>query len=104
MTTTKISRTALLSAFLGLGLISSASAQVDISKMLQGLTTGNQNEDQKLQEAYSRGYRNGMRDARQGQGQRRSDDRDDYRDERRSEPTYRDTGPQGYNHDRDRDR
>jgi hypothetical protein len=32
----------------------------DIGRMLQGLTTGNQNQDQALREAYERGYRAGQ--------------------------------------------
>jgi hypothetical protein len=50
----------------------------DISRMLQGLTTGNQNQDQALREAYERGYRAGQQDsARQSDRSNRS--RDDYR-------------------------
>jgi hypothetical protein len=47
----------------------------DISRMLQGLTTGNQNQDQSLREAYERGYRAGRQDAaRQSDRGRRSPD------------------------------
>jgi hypothetical protein len=47
----------------------------DISRMLQGLTTGNQNQDQSLREAYERGYRAGQQDAaRQSDRGRRSPD------------------------------
>ncbi len=50
----------------------------DIGRMLQGLTTGNQNQDQALREAYERGYRAGQQDsARQSDRSNRS--RDDYR-------------------------
>ena len=50
----------------------------DIGRMLQGLTTGNQNQDQALREAYERGYRAGQQDAvrQSGRGNR---SRDDYR-------------------------
>ncbi len=47
---------------IGFTLIGSAQAQ-DLNKMLQGLTTGNQHDDDRLHEAYMRGYRNGQRDA-----------------------------------------
>ena len=50
----------------------------DIGRMLQGLTTGNQSQDQALREAYERGYRAGQQDsARQSDRSNRS--RDDYR-------------------------
>ena len=39
----------------------------DISKMLQGLTTGNQSQDQALRDAFERGYQRGRQDeARMG--------------------------------------
>jgi hypothetical protein len=47
----------------------------DIGRMLQGLTTGNQNQDQSLREAYERGYRAGQQDsARQSDRRNRSPD------------------------------
>ncbi len=50
----------------------------DIGRMLQGLTTGNQSQDQALREAYERGYRAGQQDsARQSDRSNRS--RDDHR-------------------------
>lgn len=65
---------------LGLSLLGVASsAQTpDISRMLQGLTTGNQSQDQALREAYERGYRAGQQDAAR-QPDRSNRSRDDYR-------------------------
>jgi hypothetical protein len=50
----------------------------DIGRMLQGLTTGNQNQDQSLREAYERGYRAGQQDAAR-QSDRRNRSSDDHR-------------------------
>jgi hypothetical protein len=48
---------------LGLLVSSPLAAQTpDISKMLQGLTTGNQNQDQALRDAFERGYQRGRQD------------------------------------------
>jgi hypothetical protein len=71
-----------------------ASAQAqDIGHMLQGLTTGNQSQDQALHDAFERGYRAGQQDsARQADRNNRS--RDDYnrsRDDYRSSDRDRDT-------------
>ena len=62
---------------LGLLISSPLAAQTpDISKMLQGLTTGNQNQDQALRDAFERGYQRGRQDearmARSGGGGDRS--------------------------------
>ena len=64
---------------LGLALLAvPASAQApDIGHMLQGLTTGNQSQDQALHDAFERGYRAGQQaSARQSDRNNRS--RDDY--------------------------
>ena len=63
----------------------------DISRMLQGLTTGNQNQDQALREAYERGYRAGQQDATR-QSDRSNRSRDDNRSsdrDRDNDQTYR---------------
>ena len=50
----------------------------DIGRMLQGLTTGNQSQDQALRDAFERGYLAGQQDtARQSERNNRS--REDYR-------------------------
>jgi hypothetical protein len=62
----------------------------DIGRMLQGLTTGNQSQDQALREAYERGYRAGQQDSvRQSDQSNRS--RNDYRssDRDRDDNQYR---------------
>ena len=61
----------------------------DVSRMMQGLTTGNQNQDQALREAYERGYRAGQQDsARQSDRSNRS--REDYRSSDRDDnPSHR---------------
>jgi hypothetical protein len=67
---------------LGLASVSALAQAPDVGRMLQGLTTGNQNQDQALREAYERGYRNGQQDAARDSrrlNDRRSDSRDDYR-------------------------
>jgi hypothetical protein len=51
-----------LAALIGLSLAGPASAQ-SVGQMLQGLTTGNQSQDDALRQAYERGYRNGQQDA-----------------------------------------
>ena len=64
----------------------------DIGRMLQGLTTGNQNQDQALREAYERGYRAGQQDAaRQSDrsGRSRDDNRSSDRDRDYDQPYRR---------------
>ena len=74
---------------LGVAVPSPAHAQ-NIPQMLQGLTTGNQNEDRKLQDAYERGYQKGRQD--EARLNRRPS-----RDNRRREDDRRnDNSPQQY--------
>ncbi len=67
--------------FLGLALAGPAAAQMpNVQQLLQGLTTGNQGQDQALRDAFERGYQRGRQDeARQqrsdGGGSNRSYDR-----------------------------
>ena len=83
---------------LGLALLAvPASAQApDIGRMLQGLTTGNQNQDQALREAYERGYRAGQQDfARQSNRSNRSrDDNRSFDRDSDNDQTYRRGPPQ----------
>jgi hypothetical protein len=85
----KIMRTTV--AALGLALLAGpASAQApDIGHMLQGLTTGNQNQDQALREAYERGYRAGQQDSTR-QSDRGNRSRDEYRSSERDRDRDRD--------------
>ncbi len=86
---------------LGLALAGPAAAQVpNVQQLLQGLTTGNQNQDQALRDAFERGYQRGRQDeARQqrpGQSggdssnRRGVDERDNggYRDQRGPDQPY----------------
>ena len=84
----------ILATVLSLGLVTPAVAQSDIGRMLQGLTTGNQNQDEALRQAYERGYRNGQQDAvrsRSSSLDRDRDPRSNYRDpsDRESSSPYR---------------
>jgi len=78
----------------GLAFAVPATAQVpNIQQLLQGLTTGNQGQDQALRDAFERGYQRGRQDeARlQQNGNRRGKDRRDdgnYRDDRGSDQPY----------------
>ena len=80
-------RIAFAAALCGLTLAAPAHAQApNIGQLLQGLTTGNQGQDQALRDAFERGYQRGRQDeARIGQQQNRRapDRRDDRRDEDR---------------------
>jgi hypothetical protein len=62
---------------LGLALAGPALAQApNVQQMLQGLTTGNQGQDQALRDAFERGYRQGRQDeARQQRSDRSGGDR-----------------------------
>ena len=88
-------RRAAIATLLGLAFSTPAAAQVpNVQQLLQGLTTGNQNQDQALRDAFERGYQRGRQDeARQQRPDRGNSDRsprrsrddrdnDDYRDER----------------------
>ena len=78
----------------GLAFAVPAKAQVpNIQQLLQGLTTGNQGQDQGLRDAFERGYQRGRQDeARlQQNGNRRGTDRREdgnNRDDRRSDQPY----------------
>ena len=79
---------------LGVAFAIPAQAQVpNIGQLLQGLTTGNQGQDQGLRDAFERGYQRGRQDeARlQQNGNRRAPERRDdgnYRDDRGAEQPY----------------
>lgn len=67
-------RNAAAAALLGLILATPAVAQVpDVKQLLQGLTTGNQNQDQALRDAFERGYQRGRQDEARMQRPGRSD-------------------------------
>lgn len=85
---------AVAATFLGLAISGPAAAQVpNVQQLLQGLTTGNQGQDQALRDAFERGYQRGRQDEARLQrpdrgrsdrsGRRGADDRDDggYRDD-----------------------
>lgn len=66
-----------VTTLVGLGLAGPAAAQVpNVQQLLQGLTTGNQGQDQALRDAFERGYQRGRQDEaqlqqpRRGQGER----------------------------------
>jgi hypothetical protein len=88
-----------VATLLGLALAGPATAQApNVQQLLQGLTTGNQSQDQALRDAFERGYQRGRQDeARQQRSNRggsdRSRDADDrnssgYQDERRTDQPY----------------
>jgi hypothetical protein len=53
-------------AGLGLAIANPLAAQTpNVQQLLQGLTTGNQNQDQALRDAFERGYRRGRQDEAQ---------------------------------------
>ncbi len=82
-------RLLILSAALSAGLLMSAppaQAQLDIQQLLQGLTTGNQRDDQALRDAFERGYERGRQD--EARAQRDRDDRVSRRDRDRFDPRY----------------
>jgi hypothetical protein len=59
--------------FLGLALAGPATAQApNVQQMLQGLTTGNEGQDQALRDAFERGYRRGRQDEARQQSSDRS--------------------------------
>lgn len=67
----------IVTTLIGLGLAGPAAAQVpNVQQLLQGLTTGNQGQDQALRDAFERGYQRGRQDEaqlqqpRSGQGDR----------------------------------
>ena len=66
----------------GLALVGPAAAQApNVQQLLQGLTTGNQGQDQALRDAFERGYQRGRQDeARQQRSDRGGSDRSSRRD------------------------
>jgi len=65
----------------------------NVQQLLQGLTTGNQNQDQALRDAFERGYQRGRQDeAGQQRSNRGTNDRSSSRgrDERNHNNDYRD--------------
>jgi hypothetical protein len=62
-----------------------------VGQMLQGLTTGNQGQDQALRDAFERGYRAGRQD--EARNVNRSSSRNDYRS---SDNDYRSSDNQPY--------
>lgn len=88
---------AIAATMLGLALSSPAVAQVpNVQQLLQGLTTGNQSQDQALRDAFERGYQRGRQDeARQQKPERGGNDRSNRRGsnerDNRSYPDERDS-------------
>ena len=80
-------------AALGLALAGPASAQTPgVGQLLQGLTSGNQSQDQAIHEAFERGYQKGRQDEARmsrGSGRDRSASDDYRRDPRDDPPSYR---------------
>jgi len=91
-------RTVIAAICLTLALATTAFAQnPNIGQLLQGLTTGNQGQDQALRDAFERGYQRGRQDearlSRPGQDRRARGDEDrrfdnDRRDEDRPSRPY----------------
>ena len=90
-----------VATFLGLALAGPAAAQgSSVQQLLQGLTTGNQGQDQALRDAFERGYQRGRQDeARQHRPDRGDSDRfsrsdtdernnSSYQDDRRADQPY----------------
>lgn len=67
----------IMTAALTLALAGPAAAQMpNVQQLLQGLTTGNQNQDQGLRDAFERGYQRGRQDeAQMSQSRRNQNDR-----------------------------
>jgi len=86
----------LVATVLGLALAGSAAAQgPNVQQLLQGLTTGNQGQDQALHDAFERGYQRGRQDeARQQRSDRGGSDRSSRRgsDERNGSDYQEDRG------------
>ncbi len=82
-------RRTIMATLLALAFASPAAAQLpNMQQMLQGLTTGNQSQDQALRDAFERGYQRGRQDeARMQTPDRGNNDRSPRRgrDERDSE-------------------
>jgi hypothetical protein len=93
-----------LATLVGLAFASPVMAQApNVQQLLQGLTTGNQGQDQALRDAFERGYQRGRQDeARQQRPDRGSDhsnrrggdprDSDSYGDRRSDQPYDRQGG------------
>lgn len=82
-------RSAVAAAFLGMALVTPASAQVpNVQQLLKGLTNGNQNQDQALRDAFERGYERGRQDEARAERSRHGGG--DNRDNRNSDNNRRD--------------
>ena len=104
-------RPMIVATVLGTALAAPAMTQVpNVQQLLQGLTTGNQSQDQALRDAFERGYQRGRedearlqrpdrnradRDSRERAYRRGGDDRDTYRGGREQDPSL---GRQGGNY------
>ncbi len=77
-------------ALLGLAFAAPAGAQVpNVQQLLQGLTSGNHNQDQGLRDAFERGYQRGRQDqARQDRSDRGRSDHPRGRDEHGPQQGY----------------
>ena len=91
-------RNAAVAVLFGLVVATPVAAQVpDVGRLLQGLTNGNQNQDQALRDAFERGYQRGRQDEarlRHSGPVGRPDDRYDRRNldersRRNDDPYYR---------------
>ena len=87
-------RLTIMAMMFGLAFAVPATAQVpNVQQLLQGLTTGNQGQDQGLRDAFERGYQRGRQDEASLQqngnrgGQNRRDD-GNYRDDRGQDQQY----------------
>lgn len=90
-------RRIVVATFLGLAVAGPAAAQLpNVQQLLQGLTTGNQGQDQALRDAFERGYQRGRQDeARLQAPDRGNSDRSPRRnrDERDSDVNRDDRAP-----------
>jgi hypothetical protein len=87
-----------MTMLLGLAFAGPATAQApNMQQMLQGLTTGNQGQDQALRDAFERGYRRGRQDeAREQRSDRGGSDRSSRRSADESNSSDYQNGPQPY--------
>jgi len=91
-------RVSVLGGVLALALAAPAAAQIpNVQQLLQGLTTGNQGQDQALRDAFERGYQRGRQDEAR---MRHSDRRESYRDDRGSRDDRGARDDRGYRDDR----
>lgn len=95
-----------VATLVGLALTGPAAAQVpNVQQLLQGLTTGNQGQDQALRDAFERGYQRGRQDEAQLQQSRRGQgDRGDRNTYQRGTTSDRNGGSYGQDRGSNRDR